>query len=327
MARFYSGLDVQSDMGGLFPWKSKMVDVGGGVRQAVVDVGPKTSPITFVLLHGNPTWGFLYRRFISHLSTRFRVIVPDHVGFGRSDKPNDPAYYTVARHIANLDAVLRELKAKNIVLVLHDWGGPIGMGWATRHAAALAGVVVLNTWAWVKHPPMELPWVFRLLVLGKGGWKRNTQNGFFTEFLIPKATARKLTQQEMDGYRAPHPTPQDRAGVARFPQLIPQTHDPTHPTWGLLAAIEDALPVLADKPALIVWAMKDPAFRKDFLSRWQSLFRKVDGPHKIAQASHYLQEDAPEEILGRIDAWVATTWPAGRSTNGSKARNPRTTVH
>jgi len=300
-----------------------MVDVGGA-KQAVVDVGPRGAPVTFVLLHGNPTWGFLYRRFIEHLSKRFRVIAVDHVGFGRSDKPQDPAYYSLARHVANLDTVLRSLKATNVVLVVQDWGGPIGMGWATRHASDVAGLVVLNTWAWVKHPPMEIPWLFRWLVMGKGGWRRVVEKNLFTELFVVKGSGHKLSPAEIDAYRAPHPTPQDRVGVARFPLLIAPTHDPTHPSWGLMAAIEDALPVLADKPALIVWAMRDPAFKKDALSRWQSLFRNLDGPHKLADAKHYLQEHQPEEILGRIDAWVARTWPAGGATSAAKPRKPRT---
>lgn len=309
MARTYSGLDVGSDFGGRFPWKTEFIDVGDGVRQAVVDEGPRRAPVTFLLLHGNPTWGFLWRRFIERLSPAYRCVVPDHVGFGRSDKPRDPAYYTLERHIRNLETTLARRKVDRVVPVMQDWGGPIGCGWATRHPDQVAGIVPLNTWAFVKSPPMELPWIFRFLVLGKGGWRRATKRNLFTEFFVAKGGARRLLKEELDAYRAPHPTPEDRIGIARFPQLIPQTHDVGHESWAAMAAIEEALPRLADRPALIVWALKDPAFRKPFLERWRGLFPNLDGPHLLPAARHYLQEDDPQAVLGHIERWAATRFP------------------
>ncbi len=282
-----------------------MVDVGDGIRQAVVDEGPRDAPVTFLPLHGNPTWGFLYRRFITHLAGRgHRVVLPDHVGFGRSDKPRDPGYYTLERHVNNLEATLEVLEVRNVVPIMQDWGGPIGMGWATRHPDRIAGVVVLNTWAFVRDPPMKLPWIFRFLVLGRGGWRRSTQKNFFTEsFLARIGTRRRLSEAELDAYRAPHPTPEDRIGIARFPQLIPQTRDRTHESWEAMARIEDDLPKLADKPALIVWALGDVGFRKPHMERWRRVFPRAGPPVQLPEAKHYLQEDAPEEILGAIDGW------------------------
>ena len=118
--RIYQGLDVQSDFGGRFPWKSRLIEVDHGVRQAVVDEGPRDAKLTFLLLHGNPTWSFLYREFIRRLSPKYRVIAPDHVGFGRSDKPRDPRWYTLDRHIGNLGKVLVELKAERVVPVIQE---------------------------------------------------------------------------------------------------------------------------------------------------------------------------------------------------------------
>src|SRR6185503_18940265 len=122
---------------------------------------------------------YLYREFIRRLSPHYRVIAPDHAGFGRSDKPRDPRWYTLERHIGNLAATLRELNAERVVPVMQDWGGPIGMGWATRNPEKIAGVVVMNTWAFVRDPVMKLPWMIRLMVLGKGGWKRSTRSNIF----------------------------------------------------------------------------------------------------------------------------------------------------
>lgn len=301
--RVYTGLDVESDFGGRFPWKSRRIEVAHGVRQAVVDEGPREAKLTFLLLHGNPTWGFLYRKFIERLSPRSRVIVPDHVGFGRSDKPRDPRWYSLERHIGALAKTLAELRAERVVPVIQDWGGPIGMGWATRNPEKIAGVVVLNTWAFVREPATRLPFLFRLLVLGRGGWRRSTQSNMFVELLLRHASG--LDEQRLAPYRAPFPVPDDRVGIARFPQLIPQTHDQAHESWATMAGIEDGLVHLREKPALIVWARRDPIFRKKILQRWQQAFTQVDGPHLLPDASHFLQEDAPGEIVDHIERWAA----------------------
>jgi haloalkane dehalogenase len=302
MSRIYVRLDVESDFQGQFPWKSHRVDLGGGIRQAVVDEGPREAPVTFVLLHGNPTWGFLYRKFIAELSKDYRVVVPDHVGFGRSDKPREPSYYTLERHIENLSATLDRLQVERPILVMQDWGGPIGMGWATRYPERAAGFVILDTWAFVKNPSMKLPWLFKLLVLGKGGWHRSTQRNIFIEQFLVRGS--KLDGATADAYRAPHPAPEDRVGIARFPQLIPETDNRDHEAWSTMAAIEDGLSAVADRPALVVWALKDPAFTKEHLERWRTLFKDIDGPHLLPRAKHFLQEDAPTEILEWIRAWA-----------------------
>ena len=303
--RVYRGLDPRSDFEGRFPWKSRSVEVDHGIRQAVVDEGPRDARLTFLLLHGNPTWGYLYREFIRRLSPQYRVIAPDHAGFGRSDKPRDPRWYTLERHIGNLDKVLAELGADRIVPVMQDWGGPIGMGWAVRHPQRIAGVVVLNTWAFVRDPVMKLPLVFKLLVLGRGGWRRSTQGNIFVELFMARAPRRKRIARELDPYRAPFPNPDDRVGVARFPQLIPETKNPFHESYATMAHIEERLVHVRDKPALIVWAQKDPAFGKPQLLRWSHLFTHVDGPHLLPEAGHYLQEDAPGPIVDHIERWAA----------------------
>ena len=302
MPRVYVGLDVESDFRGQFPWKSHRIEVSDGVHQAVVDEGPRAAPVTFVLLHGNPTWGFLYRKFIADLSRDYRVVVPDHVGFGRSDKPRDASYYTLDRHIENLAMTLDHLRVERPVLVMQDWGGPIGMGWATRHPERAAGFAVLDTWAFVRNPSMKLPWLFKLLVLGKGGWRRATQKNIFTELFLIRGS--KLDAATADAYRAPHPIPEDRVGIGRFPQLIPETNNRDHETWSTMAAIEDGLSAVADRPSLLVWALKDAAFSNKQLERWKTLFKDLDGPHLLPRAKHFLQEDSPTEILQWVRAWT-----------------------
>jgi pimeloyl-ACP methyl ester carboxylesterase len=306
MARVYTGLDVHSDQGGTFPWESRRVEVSPGISQAFVDEGPRDAPLTFLCLHGNPTWSYLYRRFIRALSPTYRVIAVDHVGFGRSDKPSDPAYYTLDRHVRNLTAVLDSLDAQRVVPIVQDWGGPIGMGWAAAHPDRVAGAVVLNTWCFVTDPPMALPWLF----LGKGGWRRSTRSNIFVELFLIRGGKRKLSPAEANAYRAPFPTPAERVGIARFPQLIPPSAQPSHETWQTMRGIEDSLAVLRDKPALICWALKDLAFKKPAMERWTRVFAKVDGPHLLPNAAHYLQEDAPEAILEQLERWAKGLAPA-----------------
>src|SRR5258708_35436078 len=113
--RVYTGLDVRSDFGGRFPWQSRFIDVDHGVRQAVIDEGPREAKLTFLLLHGNPTWSYLYREFVKRLSPMDRAIAPDHVRFGRSDKPRDPRWYTPDRHVGNLRKVLHALRPQRVL--------------------------------------------------------------------------------------------------------------------------------------------------------------------------------------------------------------------
>src|SRR5688572_4163479 len=122
MARVYEGLDLNSDFGGLFPWKSRKTTIDGKNKMAYIDEGPEDAPLTFLGIHGNPTWSCLYREFIRRLSKTYHVVAPDMIGFGRSDKPREPDYYTLDQHIENLKQLASRLKLKNVVLVVQDWG-------------------------------------------------------------------------------------------------------------------------------------------------------------------------------------------------------------
>jgi len=199
--------------------------------------------------------------------------------------------------------VLDAAAARNVIAVVQDWGGPIALGWATRNPDRVAGIVILNTWAFVRDPVLKLPLVFKFLVRGASGYRRVTEKNFFVEKLLGRfGTVTPMPARVLDAYRSAHPRPQDRIGIAAFPRMIPETHDTHHPEWATMAAIEDGLPRLSDKPALIVWPTKDQAFRKPQLERWSRLFRHLDGPH-LVRAGHFLQEDVPDEIIGRIRSW------------------------
>lgn len=319
MARVYEGLALDSDFGGLFPWKSRHTTVDGKNKMAYVDEGPEDAPLTFLCIHGNPTWGFLYREFIKRLSKNHRVVVPDLIGFGRSDKPREPEYYTLDQHIENLTQFVERLKLKNVVLVIQDWGGPIGLGYATRNSGDIAGIVVLNTWAFVSEQGgVHLPWLFKRLMLGKGGWRRATRKNMFVELLLVKG--QRLGAHEANAYRAPHPTPEDRIGIARFPQIIPEIGETKHESYATLKKIEGNLGLLALKPTLIVWPMKDVAFRKAQLVRWQHVFPN-HVLHRLEGAKHYAQESHSQEILDQIEPWVRSKLVGrGRVAKAAPAR-------
>lgn len=294
-----------SDHGGTFPYKSRLVDVGDGAHQAVVDEGPRHAPLTFVCLHGNPSWGFLYRDFVRGLSGEHRVVVPDHVGFGRSDKPRDLAYYSLERHVKNLARTLEALDVENAVLVVHDWGGPIGMGWAGAHPRRVAGVVVLNSWAFVREGAPRPPWLFEALVRSDGSRTRVIDRNFVTEVGMRRfGTRRRLDPRALDAYRSAHPQPEDRWGVWAFPRMIPDPEDTGHPSWRVMAAIESGLASLRDTPALIAWGERDPIFTSAQLERWRRVFPHADGPH-VVDAGHFVPEDAAGLVVDKVRDWAA----------------------
>jgi len=277
-----------------FPFRSKFHAVEG-VKLAYVDQG-RGEPV--VLLHGNPTWGYLYRKFIPPLARANRVIVPDHMGFGRSDKPLDPSRYRLARHIANLESLLLKLDVQNATLVMQDWGGPIGLGFAVRHTHRVKRLVILNTWAWVIpagtriHPLLEQfrqPGTGEALVQGLN---------LFVEGFLPAGIHKKerVTAALMRAYRAPFPDWNSRVGILAFPRDIVVGDD--HPSAPAMHEIAQKLPTLK-VPVLLIWAMKDPAFPKAMIGLWQKLYPHAQ-LHTLEQAGHYLQEDEPEQIVGLI---------------------------
>lgn len=281
-----------------FPFRSKFHAVEG-VRLAYVDEG-RGEPV--VLLHGNPTWGYLYRKFIPPLARTNRVIVPDHMGFGRSDKPLDPSRYRLARHIANLESLLLKQDVRNATLVMQDWGGPIGLGFAVRHPDRIKRLVIMNTWAGVIpagtriHGLLEQfrqPGVGEALVQGLN---------LFVEGFLPAGIHKKerVTAGLMRAYRAPFPDWNSRVGILAFPRDIVVGDD--HPSAPAMHEIAQKLPTLK-VPVLLIWAMKDAAFPKAMIGFWQKIYPHAQ-LHTLENAGHYLQEDEPEQIVGLIKEFL-----------------------
>lgn len=282
---------------GSWPYQPRWFDTHDG-RIHYVDEGPRNGrPV--VLLHGNPTWGYLYRHFVGALTgAGYRTIVPDHLGFGRSDKPDRPTVYTIRRHAERLEALLESLELSRAVVVPQDWGGPIGLFWATRHPERVAGLFILNTFAHRPRQRVSLPLplrVFRLPVAGE-----LTVKGldlFKRVFLFRAGVVHRdrLDATVRGAYRAPHPTWSSRTPILVFPREIPA--GPQGPVSDLLAEIEAGLAAFAERPVAIVWAMRDVAFTPQVLEQlWLRTFPNADVT-RLEDAGHYLQEDAHERIV------------------------------
>jgi haloalkane dehalogenase len=274
---------------GLYPFETRHAELEGA-RVHYVDEG---SGPPLLMLHGNPTWSFLYRELVTGLRDRFRCIAVDHPGFGLSTA--SPGYgFTPAEHAAVLERLVLELDLSGVTMMMQDWGGPIGFAVATRHPDRFAAFVIGNTWAW---PKSDLgTQVFSRLMGGPIGSFMIVRRNAFVERILPGGVKRKkLPGEVMDAYRGPFPTPESRRPVAVLPREILRSRP-------FLAEVERGLPRLRDRPALIVWPTADVAFRDPERRRWQQVFPR-NKEVTLEGAGHYIQEDAPEEIVAAIRDW------------------------
>jgi haloalkane dehalogenase len=274
---------------GLYPFKSRYAEVAGS-RVHYIDEG--TGP-PLLLLHGNPTWSFLYRDIVTGLRDRYRCLAVDHPGFGLSAAA--PGYgFTPAEHAGVLEQLLLRLDVTNVTMMVQDWGGPIGFAVATRHPERFAAFVIGNTWAWPKSDPGTQ--LFSRLIGGPIGRRLIQQRNLFVERILPSGVRRRtLSEAVMNAYRGPFPTPASRRPTAVFPREILASRP-------FLAEVEARLPPLRDRPALIVWPTNDVAFRDREQRRWEQIFPNhrtvsLDG------AGHYIQEDAADEIVAAVRGW------------------------
>ncbi len=289
-------------LGQLYPFEDRYVELDDGRFMHYIETGRSgLRRPTLLLLHGNPTWSFLYRNFMERLGRSARVIAVDHVGFGRSDHPNDPAYYTLERHINNLEQFVEKKKLKRVIPVMQDWGGPIGLGWATRHPDKLAGLVVMNTWAFVESEQFTLPRAFRFMRSRPIGGLAFGKFNLFVEKMIPMGTRRDLEPQVMEGYRHPFTSRDSREGIVQFPRMIPDK--PKNPNWATMRQIERNLANL-NVPARILWAEDDMAFKPELAHAFSRALPRRPVPTFLPGAGHYLQEDAPERLVEEIEMFV-----------------------
>ena len=271
----------------LYPFEPHYLDLGGP-KMHYVDEG-QGPPL--VMLHGNPTWSFYYRDLVKGLCDRHRVIVPDHIGCGLSEKPQRYAY-TLATHIDSLERLLDHLELDNLTLIVHDWGGAIGFGFACRQPQRVGRFVVFNTAAFFGRTPLRIracriPVFGTVVVRGLNAFARAAVR-------MACVDRSRMTGAVKAGYLLPYRDFASRVAIHRFVQDIPTR--PAHPTYPLIQSIDVALPQFRDRPMLICWGLRDFCFTEAYLDGWITRFPEAE-VHRFAGAGHYVVEDAGEKIL------------------------------
>ena len=285
----------------LYPFQGRYFDLDG-LRYHYLDEGRGEA---ILMLHGNPTWSFYYRDLVRGLRDRYRIIVPDHIGCGLSDKPDDSHYeYSLERRVDDLDALMGALDLdESVTLVLHDWGGMIGMAWALRHPDRVRRIVLLNTAAFHLPETVKLPAAL--------WWVRNT---WLAAFMVRRfnafsrgaawvcCTRKRLSRELRDAYCAPYDSWANRIATLRFVQDIPLR--PGDRSYDLVSDVESKLGSLGDRPVLICWGDKDFVFNQHFLDLWQKHLPGAE-VHRFPDCGHYVLEDAGDEILALVKRFLA----------------------
>jgi haloalkane dehalogenase len=257
-----------------------------------------------VMVHGNPTWSIYYRNLVMALRDTHRCIVPDHIGCGYSDKPQDDTYdYTLSQRVADLETLLEDLGVtENITLVVHDWGGMIGMTYATRHPERIKRLVVLNTSAF--HLPDTKPFPWPLWIVRNtpvGAFLVRGFNAFAGIAARVCCTRNRMSKDLRRAYCAPYNSWQNRIATLRFVQDIPLR--PGDRSYDIVSSVEENVGALRDKPILICWGLKDFVFDAHFLRKWEEAFPNAE-VHRFEDCGHYILEDASEEVVGLVQAFV-----------------------
>jgi len=285
----------------LYPFASHFHEQADGYRMHYLDEGPaEGQPV--VMVHGNPTWSFYYRRLIENLKPDFRCLVPDHIGMGLSDRAEEPGYhYTLEQRVADLGHWLDAVEPERPVdLVVHDWGGAIGLSWAVHHIERVRRVVLLNTWAFNIPVGESLPRSLKFARTRLGSFLIQRFNAF-SGLAVRMASPQGLDPEVARGLVAPYRNgPDSRLATLRFVQDIPLSAQ--DPAWAVLADTESRLHQLKDKPVLIHWGGKDFVFDNRVLDLWRD---KLPGkPIRYhADAGHYVLEDAHAEIVPAVRRW------------------------
>ena len=299
---------------GTWPFAANYFD-GQGFLQHFVDEGARDGAETFVLLHGEPTWGYLWRALIPVLSARGRVIVPDHMGFGKSETPQDRAY-SAQEHTENLEALLLHLDLRDVTLVMHDWGGPLGGQFALRNPERVKRIVLADSFVTPPGPPpLDIP---REVLRNSTRWFELVhdddfadviQNMRFTALSVLQRIGFRRTEVVDDtwvrAYSAPFPTRADTKGAQQFPLNL--TDPATYAYFDEGLALPGAVEALRSKPAALFTGAEDPTVAPPIV---EMMFRQhwPAGPVVVIPgAGHYVSEDAPETLAALIEGFVQQT--------------------
>jgi haloalkane dehalogenase len=284
----------------LYPFTSRYMDLNG-LKYHYLDEG-SGDPV--VMIHGNPTWSFYFRNLVKALSPQYRTIVPDHIGCGFSDKPDPKTYhYTLKNRVSDLETLLDALHLKeNITLIVHDWGGMIGMAYAVKYPERIRGIILMNTAGFFPPGKKGLPLRLRIV--------RNLQLfsavavlGFnlFARGALFMASSKGLSNDVKAGLIAPYNSWKNRIATLKFVQDIPV--NPKDPAYSTVSYVDENLHRLSDIPMLICWGEKDFVFDADYLAEWRRRFPHAE-VHSFPDAGHYVLEDAGDEILSYIKPFL-----------------------
>jgi haloalkane dehalogenase len=261
-----------------------------GLRMHYVDVGTG-DPV--LLLHGEPTWSFLYRKVIAELAGGSRCIAPDYFGFGRSDKPTDADWYSYETHARSIERFVVELDLRDLTVVVQDWGGPIGFRLGVGQPERVARLVVLNTGIGT-HAPNE-DWLrFRAMM-------RRAGTGIDAGRLVRRTLVQPVTDEVIAAYDAPFPVPESRVGIVQFPELVPTSVD--HPTAPAMLDVRERLRAF-EQPALVLFSDSDPIFSRHAAEVMAELLPNAELDPPLEGAGHFLQEDRGEAVGRRVADWI-----------------------
>jgi haloalkane dehalogenase len=267
-------------------------------RMHYVDEG-SGPPVVF--LHGNPTWSFMWRHLIGRLARDgFRCIAPDYLGFGLSEKPSlDGFSYLPSAHAACVEDLIEGLGLSDVTLVLHDWGGPIGAAYATRHPERVRRLVIFNTWMWPRHDASFR--AFSAALGSPAGRLAIVRGNLFARAVMPSAFGQRARFSDVAHrhYLRPAATPADRIGHWVFPRALTGEAEWLSWLWHQRAP-------LAEKHALIVWGLRDPAFRKVELERWQEVLPRAR-TYRLPTVGHYVAEEAGPGLARPVAAFLRAT--------------------
>jgi haloalkane dehalogenase len=278
-----------------FPFEPRYVEIDG-LRMHHLDEGDPSAP-PILLLHGEPSWSYLYRTMIPPLvAAGFRCVAPDYFGFGRSDKPTDRAFYTYDGHVASIAELVKILDLSDVTLVGQDWGGPIGFRVAVEDPDRVAALVVLNTGILAPSDRWPTPAFLR--------WREFAERAGLdlpVGFVMESGTATDLSSAVIAAYEAPFDTPESKTGAAMFPLLVPVGMD--DPGAAEMLATREAL-ARWTKPAFVCFGDADPIFPPKAAEAIARLFPTAGRPELVAGAAHFVQEDAGDDVARRMLAFL-----------------------
>lgn len=284
----------------IYPFKSNYFEHKSGIKQHYIDEGEGTP---FVMVHGNPSWSFLYRDMVKFFKDKYRCIVPDHVGCGLSEKPaKDKFGYTLKEHTDNLEALIDSLNISEPVnIAVHDWGGAIGIGYAVRHPEKINKIIILNTAAFRLPEGCPFPWPIWAFRHTKIGPEINRHFNAFSFVASLTCSIKGMPSIIKEGFTSPYDSVENRIATTEFVLDIPLKEGDR--SYDELIKTENGLSTLNDKPMIICFGRRDFCFNRNFYNEWIKRFPNAE--RHTYNAGHYLLEDAGEEIFRDISNFLS----------------------